>query len=159
MTPRRSITTLVLAVLLCLAAGALGSLATASSVGTWYRHIEKPTWTPPDAVFGPVWTMLFVLMGVSLWMVWRDGESKPRLSAVALFAGQLLLNVAWSFVFFGLRSPGWALLDIALLWLAIAATIAAFARIRRWAAALLVPYLLWVTFAVALNLAIWRMNP
>ena len=158
MTPRRSIATLVLAVLLCLSIGMLGSIATTTSIGTWYPQIEKPVWTPPAVVFGPAWTVLYVLMGVSLWMVWRDGAGRPRLNAMALFAVQLLLNAAWSFIFFGMRSPGWALLEIVLLWVAIAATIAAFARIRPWAAALLVPYLLWVTFAAALNLAIWRLN-
>jgi tryptophan-rich sensory protein len=158
-TPRRSTVTLILAVLLCLAAGALGSLATASSVGTWYRQIEKPEWTPPSAVFGPVWTVLYVTMGVALWMVWRDGRGPRWRVAVAVFAAQLSINVAWSFLFFGLRSPGWALIDIVLLWLAIVATIVTFFRIRAAAGGLLVPYLLWVTYAGALNLAIWRMNP
>jgi tryptophan-rich sensory protein len=154
----RSIVALVLAVAVSLLAGVLGGIATGSSVGTWYQEIEKPSWTPPAAVFGPVWTVLYVLIGVALWMVWEKAAGKPRLTALAVFAGQLILNTAWSLIFFGMRSPGWALLEIALLWLAIVATIVIFSRIRPWAGALLVPYLLWVSFAAALNLAIWRMN-
>lgn len=159
MTPRRSIVALTVAIALSLLAGALGAIATGSSVATWYPQIEKPDWTPPDAVFGPVWTFLYVLMGVAAWMVWSHAEGNPRRVALTVFAVQLLLNAAWSLLFFGMRSPGWALLDIAMLWLAIVATLVLFARVRPRAAVLLAPYLLWVTFAAALNLAIWTMNP
>ena len=159
MPPNRSIAALVLAVALSLLPGALGAIATGSSVGTWYQEIEKPDWTPPDAVFGPVWTLLYVSMGVAVWIVWSHAEGKTRRVAVAMFGTQLLLNAAWSFLFFGMRSPGWALLEIILLWLAIVVTLVLFTRIRPWAGALLVPYLLWVTFAAALNAAIWKINP
>jgi benzodiazapine receptor len=157
MTRARSITVLVVCMLSCLAVGALGSLATATSVTTWYPLLDKPAWTPPAAVFGPVWTLLYISTGVAFWLVWTSPDRSS--GAIGLFAVQLLLNAAWSFVFFGMRSPRWAFFEIVLLWIAISATLVAFWRVRRAAAALLVPYLAWVTFAAALNLAIWKMNP
>lgn len=148
---------LVVFVLVCLAAGVVGAVFTADSVTGWYRTIAKPSWTPPDRVFGPVWTVLFILMGVAAWLVWRRGWARCR-GALGLFAVQLLLNVGWSLVFFGLRSPGWAFVEILCLWIALLATIALFWRHSRLAAVLLLPYLGWSTFAAILNLAIWRAN-
>lgn len=154
-----STVSLVVAVAVCLGAGFVGALATASSVGTWYQTLAKPSWTPADSLFGPVWTALYVMMGVAAWLVWqRAGDGSAR-GPLLLFALQLLLNAGWSLLFFGLRSPGLALIEIVLLWLAIAATLWSFALMQRWAALLLAPYLAWVSFAVALNLAIWRLNP
>lgn len=150
-------TMLVVFVLVCLAAGVVGAVFTADSVAGWYRTIAKPSWTPPDRVFGPVWTMLFILMGVAAWLVWRRGWPSCR-GALGLFAAQLLLNVGWSLVFFGLRSPGWAFVEILCLWIAVLATIALFWGHSRLAALLLLPYLGWSTFAAILNLAIWRAN-
>jgi len=143
---------------LSLGTGLVGSLATASSVATWYPALDKPSWTPPDWLFGPVWTLLYMMMGVAAWLVWRGAASGRARLPLLLFALQLLLNACWSLLFFGLRSPGLALIEIVLLWLAIAATLWAFARVRAWAALLLAPYLAWVTFAAALNLEIWRLN-
>ncbi len=141
----------------CFVAASLGSLFTARSVGTWYLGLAKPPWTPPSSVFGPVWSFLYLLMGVAAWLVWRKaGPGAPV--ALALFGGQLALNVAWSALFFGLRSPGAAFADIILLWTLILATLLAFWRVTPAAAYLLVPYQAWVTFAAALNFAIWRMN-
>jgi len=139
------------------AAAAVGGSFTGGSVGTWYPKLAKPAWTPPARVFSPAWTALYASMVVAAWLVWRrDGASvKP---AAVLFAIQLVLNAGWPAVFFGLRQPGWAFAELAVLWLAIVATVAAFWRVSRPAGVLLLPYLAWCTFAGALNFAIWRMN-
>lgn len=141
--------------LLCYGAAAIGAQFTP---GAWYAELTKPTWTPPGAVFGPVWTLLYGMMAVAAWLVWRVGGKRGVRGALALFGVQLALNVAWSWLFFGLQRPGAALVDILLLWLAISATILAFWRVRPAAGMLLVPYLVWVSFATALNLQIWRLN-
>jgi translocator protein len=141
----------------CFTAAALGAAWTSTSVGDWYPSLRKPTWNPPDWVFGPVWSALYAAMAVAAWLVWRGGRP-DRWPALVLFGVQLGLNVAWSALFFGWRSPAMALGDIALLWLAILATAAAFARVAPAAGALLVPYLAWVGFAAALNWEIWRLN-
>jgi len=159
MNPRlRSVAALIVSTATCLLVGVSGALVTATSVTEWYPHIRKPWWTPPAAVFGPVWTVLYLLMGVSAWMIWRKSVGIPRRTALLIFAAQLVLNGAWSFLFFGLRNPGWAALEIALLWCSIVATMLVFARIRRLAAGLLVPYLVWVSYAAGLNFAIWNLN-
>lgn len=142
----------------CLLAGAVGGIVTASSVDSWYPGLNKPSWNPPNSVFGPVWTMLYILMALSAWIVWRRRETDDIRTAMVLFCTQLALNAAWSLVFFGLRQPGFAAFEIVLLWLSIAATIRAFGRISKTAAWLLAPYLGWVTFAAALNFSIWRLN-
>ncbi len=140
-----------------LAAG-MGSYLTSLGMPDWYMGLEQPEWSPPDAVFGPVWTILFILMAVAAWIVWaRAGWSKARL-ALSLYLLQLTLNVGWSAAFFGLRSPALGLIEIILLWLAILATIVAFLRHHRVAPLLLLPYIGWVTFAAALNFAIWELN-
>lgn len=149
---------LALSVALCLLAGAVGGGVTASSVETWYPGLTKPAWNPPNAVFGPVWTLLYLMMAVAAWLVWRRRDRSAIKTALALFGLQLALNVAWSLIFFGLQRPGVALFEIVLLWLAIAATLGAFTRVSRTAGYLLVPYLAWVSFAAALNFAIWRLN-
>lgn len=151
---------LALVVLLaaCFGTAAIGASWTSTSVNGWYQTLNKPFWTPPDWVFGPVWTVLYFMMAVSGWLVWRrSGIAKAR-GAWLLFATQLLLNALWSGIFFALRSPGWAFIEIVLLAVVIAATIAAFWRHSRWASYLLVPYLAWSSFATVLNLAIWRLN-
>ena len=131
---------------------------TARSVGDWYAGLNKPSWTPPSAVFAPVWSALYVMMGVAAWLVWRRGGLTAVAVPLALFGIQLALNVAWSAIFFGLRRPGWAFVEIVALWALILATVIAFRRISPTAGYLLLPYLAWVTFAAALNLAIWRAN-
>jgi len=153
------IVSLVVALAIPLIVGGLGGIATASSIPTWYRTLEKPVWNPPDQVFGPVWTLLYILMGVALWLVWRLGwDIPPVRMALALFGVQLLFNLLWSLIFFGLHSPGWALLEIVVLWALILATLLQFYRLQPVAGWLLVPYQLWVTFAAALNAAIWWLN-
>ena len=154
----RSVVALIVSTGSCILVGASAGLVTATSVREWYPHIAKPSWTPPGAVFGPVWSVLYILMGVSAWLIWRNSTGLTRRRALLIFATQLALNGVWSFLFFGLRNPGWAALEIVLLWSAIVATIFAFARIHRIAAGLLLPYLVWVSFAAALNLAVWNLN-
>ncbi len=139
--------------LLCLAAAASGTIF---EPGAWYESIQKPAWTPPNAVFPPVWTVLYILMGVAGWLIWREDRwGLP----VALWCVQLGLNALWSYLFFGLHRPGLAFIEIVLLWLAIGATILAARRIDGLAALLLAPYWVWVSVAAALNLSIWQMNP
>jgi benzodiazapine receptor len=149
---------LVVSVGLCLAVGALGGWVAAGSVATWYPTLAKPSFTPPDGLFGPVWTALHVLMGVAAWRVWCRAGLRARRGPLALFALQLALTLAWSVVFFGAHRIGGAVVIIVTLEAAILATIAAFRRIDGLAAALLLPYALWVAFAAVLNLAIWRLN-
>ncbi len=142
-------------VLLCFAAPALGAFAMPDA---WYASLHKPLWNPPSWLFGPVWTVLYTMMAVAAWLVWRRGGFALQSGPLTLFFAQLMLNAAWTPLFFGLHRPGLAFLDIALLWLAILATLAAFWRVHRGAAWLLVPYLAWVSFASVLNFTLWRMN-
>ena len=139
------------------AAAGIGGAGTAAGVRTWYPSLDRPSWRPPDEAFGPVWTALYAGNAVSAWLVWRAGPREAR-PALTLYGAQLALNAAWPLLFFGLRRPGLALVEIAVLWVAIVATVAAFARRHRVAALLLVPYLAWVTFAMALNADLWRRN-
>ena len=140
---------------LCLAAGALGAAVTAPAIPTWYAALAKPSFNPPNWIFAPVWTTLYVLMAIAAWLVWRRGNARTPL---VLFALQLVLNSAWSLLFFGLHRVDLALIDIALLLAAIVATALSFRPRSAVAALLLVPYLAWVSFATVLNFAIWRLN-
>lgn len=137
---------------------ALGALATNPEIEGWYRSLVRPQWTPPNAVFGPVWTVLYLLMAISAWLVWSTVGLRRGFVPLLWFHVQLLLNVSWSWIFFHFHQPGWAFVEILCLWVAIALTALHFFRIRRLAAALLAPYLAWVTFAAGLNFAIWRLN-
>ena len=143
--------------LACFLAAGLGSLFTMGSLGSWYAGLAKPSWNPPNWIFGPVWTALYAMMAVAGWLVWRRGGSQSRI-ALRWFAIQLALNVGWSAVFFGLQLPGLAFLEIQVLWVAIAATLVTSWKVSRAAGILLAPYLLWVSFATILNFAIWRLN-
>lgn len=158
-TDLRSLAVLALSLAACFGISALGGAITAGPVKSWYPTLVKPALTPPDIVFPIVWTALYALMGVAAWRVWRRLGLKAARGALALFALQLALNLGWSWLFFGQRQLGWAVAEIGLLWLAIAACIAVFARIDRLAALLLAPYLLWVSFAAYLTFAIWQLNP
>lgn len=145
-------------IVLCFAAAGIGGYWTSLSQPGWYDRIAKPSWTPPSWLFGPVWTALYLAMAVAAWLVWRHGGWAEQRRPLTLFLVQLALNTAWSGLFFGLRSPGLAMAEIVLLWFAILLTLRAFLRVDRVAGWLFVPYLLWVTFAAALNFAVWRLN-
>lgn len=142
-----------------LSAGWIGSVFTMPAIDGWYKDLVRPELTPPDFVFGPVWTILYLMMGYALFLVWREGASVPRVNfAIGIFGVQLVLNSLWSIVFFGAQNPGGALIVIGLLWLAILANIFAFIRISKMASYLLLPYLAWVSFASYLNFEIWILN-
>ncbi len=147
----------------------IGGLATARSVNSpWFADLAKPSWNPPDWVFGPVWTVLYALMAVAAWLVWRRPRTvaatdrriarRQTLLPMTLYAVQLVLNVLWSVLFFGMRQVGWAFAEIVVLWVFILATTVSFGRVSRVAAGLMTPYAAWVTFAAVLNFAIWRLN-
>lgn len=151
---------LFLSVIVCLSAGFIGSLFTRSSLGTWYAQLKKPSFSAPSWVFAPAWTILYILMGVAAYLIWKKGlDIKKVRIALCVFILQLVLNTAWSPVFFGMRSPLAGLVIIILLWFAIVATMILFFRISRPAAVLLIPYIAWVSFALTLNAAIVRLNP
>jgi translocator protein len=151
---------LAVSIALPLLAGFVGSIFTTPSIQGWYANVAKPALNPPSWIFGPVWTTLFVLMGIAAFLVWKKGlEKRGVRGALGLFLLQLVLNSLWSIIFFGLHNPGWAFVDIVALWLAILATIIAFARVSRPAAWLLVPYIIWVSFASYLNYQIFVLNP
>ena len=145
-------------ILLTLAVGAAGSVVTQTSVGTWYPALQKPAFNPPQWVFGPVWTTLYLMIATSGWLVWQKRRLPGARPALGAWALQLALNLCWSFVFFGLRAPGAALAEIVVLLAAILATMRLAWRVDSLAGALLVPYAAWVAFAALLNAAIWRLN-
>ncbi len=150
---------LVVSILIPLIAGFIGSIATFSSIPTWYTSLVKPAWAPPNWVFSPVWTTLFILMGIALFLVWRQGLWRKDVKiAVSIFAVQLVLNVLWSVIFFGLQSLIGGLIEIVFLWIAILATIIAFYRISKPAGILLLPYIIWVTIASYLTYTVYLLN-
>jgi translocator protein len=173
---------LIISIFVCEIAGAIGSFFTAPAIGNWYYFLVKPSFNPPNWLFAPVWTILFLLMGVSFYLVWvkkwspREGaeySAKKAWNPVSeklwtgswkeentfmIFVLQLVLNILWSVIFFGLRSPGAAFFEILMLWFAILYTIVNFYRVSKTAAYLFVPYILWVSFAAFLNFSIWRLN-
>ena len=150
--------TLVLVGWLALCFAASGT-AVFVSTGGWYADLRKPSWNPPAWIFGPVWTLLYVMMAVAAWLIWREGGWKAQGQALGLFLLQWLLNALWTPLFFGMHRSGLAFAEIIMLWLVLAATLGLFWRVRKAAGALLMPYLAWVSFAAALNFTIWRLNP
>jgi tryptophan-rich sensory protein len=156
---KSNITRLVLCVLLCLSGGFIGSLFTAPAIPVWYAALKKPVFSPPSFLFAPVWTALYIMMGISLYLIIKEGFEKSSVkTAVGIFAVQLFLNFIWSPVFFGLKSPFAALIIIILMWFAIIINIVSFHRIKKQAGVLLIPYLLWVSFATVLNYSVWYLN-
>jgi len=143
---------------LVFAAAAAGAAATVRA-GTFYSALVRPGWAPPASVFGPVWTVLYILMGVAAWLVWRQAGRRSARGVLAMFVVQLALNALWSWLFFAWHRGALAFADIVLLWILVLATCIGFWRIDRWAGAMFVPYLAWVSFAAALNFAIWQLNP
>jgi len=142
----------------CLGVSAIGGAVTQSSVNDWYQTLTKPAFTPPDWLFAPTWLTLYVMMALAAWRVWTRSSNYARRAPLAIFAAQLILNLIWSFIFFGATSPGLAAVEIVVLWIAILATLILFWRIDHFAGWLLCPYLLWVTFAGYLNIWIFLLN-
>lgn len=150
---------LVISVLLPLLVGGIAGFFTASSVKTWFITLNKPSFNPPSYVFAPVWTTLYIMMGIAFYLVWiKATDTALQRKAMTVYFIQLLLNFCWSFLFFYIERPDLAFIDIVLLWISIVATLVLFYRISKPAGWLLVPYLLWVSFASALNYAIWQLN-
>jgi len=144
--------------LVSFAASAVGAVASIQAK-SFYSQLVQPGWAPPPGIFGPVWTVLYTLMGIAAWMVWRSGGFRPNRQALTLFLLQLAFNALWSWLFFAWYLGALALADIAVLWILIVATLVSFWRMRPLAGALLIPYLLWVSYASALNYSLWQLNP
>ncbi|MCX6821702.1 MAG: tryptophan-rich sensory protein [Candidatus Aenigmarchaeota archaeon] len=155
----KNIAKLILAIFVCQIAGAIGSMFTFSSIPTWYATINKPSFTPPNWLFGPVWITLYTLMGISLYLIWNKGlENKEVKSSLFIFSAQLALNALWSILFFGLKSPFYAFVEIIILWIAIAVTIFKFYKISKNAGLILLPYIIWVSIALTLNFYVCILN-
>lgn len=148
---------LIVSVVVCQLAGGIGSLFTAPNITGWYGTLQKPSFNPPNWIFGPVWTTLFVLMGISLYLIWNSKSPKKNI-AITVFGVQLGLNVLWSVLFFGMQNPFLAFCEIILLWVAILASMILFWPIAKKTTWLLLPYILWVSFASILNFTLWQLN-
>ena len=154
-----NIVKLVISILASFAAGGIGSLFTFKSIPSWYAELKKPRYTPPNWLFGPVWTTLYIMMGISVFLVWRNGLTMNGvLLAFTLFWIQLVINALWSIIFFGIKSKGGGVITIIVLWFLILATIIASFQVSVWAGALLIPYIVWVSIASYLNIGIWLLN-
>jgi benzodiazapine receptor len=150
---------LVISIIASFAAGGVGSLFTFKAIPTWYLGLKKPSYTPPNWVFGPVWTTLYILMGISAFLVWQNGlDTSGAMLAFTLFWIQLTLNDLWPIIFFGIKSKGGGVITIIVLWLLILATMISSFQISGWAGALLIPYIVWVSIASYLNIGIWLLN-
>ena len=150
---------LIASIVVCLAVGSVSGFFTASEISTWYATLQKPSFNPPDWLFAPVWTILYIVMGVAFWLVWRSETSHHNKNKAMLFFGaQLILNFFWSILFFHFHLTGIALIEIILMWFCILLTIISFHAISSVATYIMIPYLLWVTFASILNFAIWKLN-
>jgi len=154
----KALSTILICLLIPLAIGGISGFATAASITDWYATLNKPSFNPPNYLFAPVWTSLYLLMGVSLFTIWRSPIGRNRTNALLIFAIQLIFNFIWSFLFFKFNLLGVALVEIVLLWISILLMIIIFKRISKLAAFLQIPYLLWVSFATILNSAIWFLN-
>lgn len=156
---KKNLVRLIISLGICQLAGVLGALFTSPSIPTWYASLEKPAFNPPNWLFSPVWITLFVLMGISLYFLWESTLKERRAKRVLfIFSIQLALNVLWSIIFFGLKSPSFAFLEIVILWAAILLTIIKSLKVSKIAGVLLIPYILWVSFAAVLNFFIWKLN-
>jgi translocator protein len=150
---------LIGSIALCQLAGIIGSIFTTQSVRTWYPTLTKPSFSPPNWLFAPAWITLYTMMGIALYLVWQKSETtEVSKLTFAMFFVQLILNALWSFIFFGLRSPFWGFVEIMVLWVTIAISLLLFWRVSITAGVLLIPYLLWVSFAATLTFSIWRLN-
>ena len=153
----KNIIKLIISIVICQLAGIIGSFFTSPSIPTWYASLNKPPFNPPNWIFAPVWITLFLLMGISLYIIWSS-KTDFKKTAIIFFGVQLLLNTLWSIIFFGFQAPFFAFIEIILLWFAILITIIVFYRISKPASYLLIPYILWVSFAAVLNFFIFMLN-
>jgi benzodiazapine receptor len=154
-----SVIKLVISILACFAAGGIGSIFTFKVIPIWYAGLKKPRYTPPNWVFGPIWTTLYILMGISVFLVWQKGlATNGAMLAFTLFWIQLAFNAFWSIIFFGMKSKGGGVIIIIVLWLLILATIITSFQVSGWAVALLIPYIVWVSIASYLNIGVWLLN-
>ena len=159
MSKRIKIFKLIISILVCQGAGAIGSLFTSPAISTWYSTIQKPSFNPPNWIFAPVWILLFLLMGISLYLIWSKGfYNKETKIAIFIFFVQLILNILWSIIFFALQSPLYAFIEIIILWFMILLTIITFYRVSKITVYLLLPYIIWVSFALVLNFSILIIN-
>lgn len=158
---RNKTVALIAAILICELSGVIGSVFTYQSISDWYNaKLKKPSFTPPSWLFGPVWVTLYLLMGISAYLVWKKGMKKKEVkNALSIFGIQLVLNTLWSVLFFGLRCPLCGFIEIIILWIAIVLSILKFYKVSKAAALLLIPYIFWVTFAMILNFFVWKLNP
>jgi tryptophan-rich sensory protein len=155
-----SIIKLVVSIIIAELVGIIGSFFTTPAISSWYQFLIKPSFSPPNWIFAPVWTTLFLLMGIAAYLVWSEGfEKRDAKIALSVYGVQLVLNLLWSVLFFGLQFPFYGFLEIIALWITIALNILVFYRVSRKAAYLLIPYILWVSFAAILNYSIWQLNP
>jgi benzodiazapine receptor len=155
---RVNIVGLITCLAIPLAIGTISGIATATSIKGWYAALDKPAFNPPNFIFGPVWTLLYILMGISLYIIWRSERTNERTNALRIFGIQLVLNFAWSFIFFYFHQVFIALLEIVMIWVGVLLMIIIFRKVSRTAAYLQIPYLMWVSFASLLNAAIWILN-
>ena len=156
---KKNIIKLAAAIAICQLAGIIGSIFTFSEIPTWYASLKKPSFSPPNWLFGPAWITLYTLMGISLYLVWTKGKKNKEMeNTMLIFGMQLFLNSVWSYLFFGLHSPLYGLIGIALLWVSIAVVISRFYKISKNATYLLIPYIAWVSFAMVLNFFVWILN-
>jgi len=155
---KKSILPLLISILIVFSFGFIGSFFTTPSIATWYAFINKPLFSPPNWIFAPVWTLLYILMGISAFLIWKKRDNLKTKPALIFYGIQLILNALWSIIFFGMHNPGLALLGIIILWLFILITLIKFYKINKTAGILFIPYLLWVSFASILNYAIWMLN-
>ncbi|WP_372370063.1 TspO/MBR family protein [Candidatus Uabimicrobium sp. HlEnr_7] len=154
----KKISGLVVAIYVCFTAAFIGSVVTRVSVKTWYQTLKKPAWNPPDWIFAPVWSTLFLLMAISIWLIWLKREEHKIEKQITLFSIQLITNILWSTLFFGMQNPDLAFVGIIVLIIAIIATMVAFLEINKTAGYLMIPYILWVIFAAFLNVTICWLN-
>lgn len=155
-----SIVKLVVSIIVAELVGIIGSFFTTPAIPSWYQFLIKPSFSPPNWLFAPVWTALFLLMGIAAYLVWSEGWEKRDVKiALSVYGVQLVLNLLWSVLFFGLQSPFYGFLEIIVLWIVIVLNILVFYRVSRKAAYLLIPYIIWVSFAATLNYSIWQLNP
>lgn len=155
----KNVLALIASILICQGAGGVGAIFTTPAISGWYKFLEKPSFSPPNWLFGPVWITLFTMMGISAYLIWKKGTDKKEVKeALGVFALQLILNILWSVIFFGLKNPALAFGEILILWVMILITIIKFIKVMREAGLLLIPYLLWVSFASLLNLSIALLN-